>query len=160
MKDYKRTKEEEAQMGKEVAARFSEGKVRHDLIPAWPVDEVAKVYTYGTKKYDDDNWRKGLAWKKNVIGSLFRHLWKWVRGEILDDESGCHHLAMCVWQCFVLMEYERCKVGQDDRNPYDLTLMDKTEQERRIKMWKELAREDRLDEYNGLDINVKNENKK
>jgi len=160
MKNYQRNIDEEALMGKETAARFSEGKVRHDLVPSWPVDEVAKVYSYGTIKYDDDNWRKGLAWKKNVIGPLFRHLWKWVRGEILDEESGCLHLAMVVWQCFALMEYERCKVGQDDRNPYDLTLMDKEEQERRIKMWKILAREDRLDEYNGLDNNLKNKNKK
>ena len=150
VKDYERTEKEEAQMGKEVAARFSEGKVRHDLIPEWPVEELARVYTYGTIKYDDDNWRKGLAWKKNVIGPLIRHLRKWIRGEIIDEESGCHHLAMTVWQCFALMEYERCEVGQDDRNPYDLTLMDKDEQLRRTKMWKQLAKEDKLDEYNGL----------
>jgi hypothetical protein len=163
MKKYKRTKAEEAQMGKNTAARFSEGKIRHDLIPGWPIDEVAKVYTYGTNKYDDDNWRKGLAWKKNVIGPLFRHLWKWVRGEIIDEESGCHHLAMAVWQCFALMEYERCGVGQDDRNPYDLTLMDEKERNNRIELWKELAFQDKLSDYNGLDAkekNSKNKNKK
>ncbi len=150
MKTYTRNKDEDAQMGQETAARFSKGKVRHDLIPSWPIDEVAKVYTYGTIKYDDDNWRKGLAWKKNVIGSMLRHIWKWIRGEQLDEESGCHHLAMAVWQCFALMEYERCSVGQDDRNPYDLNLMDEEERDKRIKLWKKLASENKLDEYNGL----------
>ncbi len=42
IKDYKRSEEEEKQMGKTTAARFSEGKVRHDLIPPWPLDELAK----------------------------------------------------------------------------------------------------------------------
>jgi len=152
--EYSRNEEEEKQMGKEVAARFSKGKNRYDLIPPWPIDELAKVYTYGSKKYDDDNWRKGLAWKRNVIGPLFRHLWKWLRGEKLDDESNCHHLAMVMWQCCALMEYERCKVGQDDRNPYDLDLMEENERNRRIEMWKKLASEDRLKEYNGLNADL------
>lgn len=153
VKNFERDKKQEAQMGKESAARFSEGKVRHDLVPAWPIDELAKVYTYGTIKYDADNWRKGLAWKKNVIGPLLRHLWKWIRGEIIDEESGCHHLAMAMWQCCALMEYERCSIGQDDRNPYDLDLMDSKERDKRILKWKELAKQDKLDDYNGLEIN-------
>ena len=152
LKRYKRSKEESDQLGKETAARFSEGKVRHDLIPPYPIDELAKVYTYGTVKYDDDNWRKGMKWKKFVIGPLFRHLWKWIRGEKIDDESNCHHLAMVIWQCCCLMEYERNKVGIDDRNPYDLSLMDETERMRRITMWKKLASDGKDSEYNGLDL--------
>lgn len=150
IKEYKRTPEEEAQLGKETAARFSQGKVRYDLIPAFPIDELAKVYTYGSKKYDDDNWRKGLRWRKDVVGPIFRHLWKWLRGEILDEESGCTHLSMVLWNICALMEYERCSVGIDDRNPYDLELMDSIEQERRILLWKYYSSQDKLQEYNGL----------
>lgn len=151
IKDYQRSEEEEAQMGQKTAARFSEGKVRHDLIPPWVIDEVAKVYTYGTIKYDDDNWRKGLKWKKFVIGPMLRHMWKWIRGEKIDEESNCHHLAMVAWQCFCLMIYEKYSIGQDDRNPYDLDMMDEKEQQRRIDMWKKHAYEDNIDLYNGLD---------
>jgi hypothetical protein len=150
IKEYKRNEEEETQLGKETAARFSEGKVRHDLIPPAPLDEVAKVYTYGCQKYDDENWRKGLTWKKNVIGPLKRHLQKWLAGEEIDDESNCHHLAMVIWQCICLMEYERCGIGVDDRCPYDLYRMDENERNRRIEMWKKMASEGKLDEYNGL----------
>ena len=150
IKSYTRSEQEESQMGQETAGRFVEGKIRHDLIPPNPLDEVAKVYTYGCEKYDDDNWRKGMKWRKNVVGSLKRHIEKWLKGEKLDDESNCHHLAMAAWQCFCLMEYERCDVGQDDRNPYDLTLMNETEKTRRIKMWLKHASENTLDDYNGL----------
>jgi len=152
IKAYNRSIEEEAQMGKETAARFSEGKIRHDLIPPWVLDEVAKVYTYGTIKYDDDNWRKGMGWKKNVIGPLLRHLWKWLRGEKIDEESNCYHLAMVIWQCAALMVYEKYSLGADDRSPYDLDMIGEDEQKRRIKLWKQCNLEEKP--YNGLDDNI------
>jgi len=147
---YERSEEEEKQMGQKTAARFVEGKIRHDLIPSWPLEELAKVYTYGCNKYDPDNWLKGMRWRRNVIGPLKRHLEKWIRGEKLDDESGCHHLAMVMWNCCCLMEYERCEIGQDDRNPYNLSLMNEDERNRRIKMWLKHAHINTLDKYNGL----------
>jgi hypothetical protein len=152
IRKYKRSEAEEAQMGQKTAARFSQGKIRHDLIPPWVIDQLAQVYTYGAQKYDDDNWRKGLRWRKDVIGPLLRHLWKWIRGERLDDESNCHHLAMVLWNTCALMEYERCSIGIDDRNPYDLSMMDKTKKGNRIKLWLKHAHEDDLEGYNGLEI--------
>lgn len=150
MKKYKRSEEEEAQMGKTTAARFSQGKIRHDLIAPWALEQLAKVYTYGTRKYDDDNWWKGLRWKKDVFGCILRHVWKWFRGEKCDDESGLHHLAHAAWNCVTLMEYERNGIGVDDRVPYVLDFIDEGERNRRIELWKKLASEDKLEEYNGL----------
>ena len=151
IKPYKRNQEEESQMGKAIAGRFSAGKMRFDLIAPWALAQLAGVYTYGAQKYDDDNWRKGLRWRKDVFACILRHVWKWFRGEKFDDESGLHHLAHAAWNCFTLMEYERNGVGIDDRNPYDLDLIGIEERNRRITMWKKLALEDKLNEYNGLD---------
>jgi len=161
MNRFERSEEEQNQVGQEGAARFDQGKNRHDLIPPYPLDELAKVYTYGTQKYDSDNYLKGMKWRK-VIGPLFRHLWKWVRGEKIDEESGCHHLSMVVWQCFALMLYEKYSIGIDNRCPYLLDLLDNEEQTKRILIWKALAKEDRLSEYDGLkckDIKLNNKNK-
>jgi len=149
-REYKRNKEEEKQLGKETAARFSKGKIRHDLMAPWALDQIARVYTYGTIKYDDDNWWKGLRWKKEVFGCILRHIWKWFRGEKYDDESGLHHLAHAAWNCMALMEYERNGIGIDDRVPYVLDLMDEKERNRRIEIWKELASKGKDSEYNGL----------
>ena len=110
MKQYIRNQDEEAQMGQEGAGRFSEGKIRHDLVAPWSLNEIARVYTYGTIKYDDDNWWKGLKWKKDVFGCILRHVWKWFRGEKFDDESGLHHMAHAAWNCMTIMEYERNKI--------------------------------------------------
>jgi len=124
---YKRTLEEDYQLGKKEGAKFDANKERFDLIPGYPLDELAKVYTYGCIKYNDDNYLKGMKWRK-IIGSLFRHLWKWTRGEKIDKESNCHHLSMVVWQCFTLMMYEKYNIGIDDRNPYHLDMMKKEKQ--------------------------------
>lgn len=153
MKDYKRSETEKSFLGKPEAARFDEGKNRFDLLPWWSLDQLAKVYTYGTIKYDDDNWWKGMPWKK-VIGPLWRHFAKWMRGEKYDDESGLHHLAHVAWQCFALMEYERNKIGKDNRVPYILDLMDEEQRNQRILMWKNLANQDRLKEYDGMEADL------
>lgn len=148
IKEYKRNEVEEAQMGQQTAGRFSAGKVRHDLIAPWALNEVAKVYTYGTQKYDDDNWWKGLKWKRDVFGCILRHVWKWFRGEKYDDESGAHHLAHAAWNCFALMSYERHNIGVDDRIPYELDLMDPVERDRRIELWLKCVKDGT--QYNGL----------
>jgi len=150
MNKYERNEKENEQMGKETAGRFNENKIRYDLVAPWGMEQIAKVYTYGTIKYDDDNWWKGLKWKKDVLGCIFRHVWKWVRGEKLDDESGLHHLAHAAWNCIALMEYERNEIGIDDRVPYTLDLMEEKERERRIALWRDYSVQDKLNEYNGL----------
>ncbi len=159
MKQYIRNEEEEAQMGNDEAGRFSEGKIRHDLVAPWALNEIARVYTYGTIKYDDDNWWKGLKWKKDVFGCILRHVWKWFRGERDDDESGLHHLAHAAWNCMALMEYERNKIGTDDRVPFVLDLMDSKERKRRAKMWRKLASQGLDKHYNGLDTKTAFKNK-
>ena len=151
MSIYDRDEEEQKQMGQKTAGRFSGMKVRHDLIAPWALNELARVYTYGTQKYDDDNWWKGLRWKRDTFACILRHVWKWFRGEKFDDESGLHHLAHAAWNCFALMSYERHGIGIDDRIPYELDLMDPNERRRRIIMWRRLADAGRDQEYNGLE---------
>jgi len=94
--------------------KFDEGKNRYDLIPGYALDELAKIYTYGTKKYDDNNWRKGMKWGR-IFGAMMRHAWAFWRGEDRDPESGLLHLAHAAWQCFTLMEYAKTHPELDDR---------------------------------------------
>ena len=134
LKEYKRSEEEEAQLGQKEAGRYDAGKIRHDLIPAWAIEEIAKVYTYGANKYDDNNWWKGMKWSK-VMGPLERHYNKWKRGKIVDEESGCLHLAMVAWNAIALMCYQKNQLGTDNRIPYDMDLLDPREREEKIKVW-------------------------
>jgi len=117
--------------------KYDKGKTRFDLLPFWAIEQVALIYTFGVEKYGEHNWLKGMKWSR-LIGALFRHVFKWLRGQSYDEETGIHHLAHAAWQCFALMEYERNNIGMDDRVPYNLDLLpDKKEQEKRIQVWQE-----------------------
>lgn len=94
--------------------KFDEGKVRFDLVDGYALYEVARVYTYGTKKYDDNNWRKGMKWGR-IFGAMMRHAWAFWRGEEIDEESGLPHMAMAAWQCMTLLNYTKTHPELDDR---------------------------------------------
>ena len=86
---------------------------RFDLIPAEPLEELARVYGRGAAKYDDDNWRKGYSWRLS-FAAMMRHAWKFWRGES-RDELGNHHLGCVAWHAFTLMWFERNRQDRDDR---------------------------------------------
>ena len=87
---------------------------RWDLIPMGAVGEVAKVYGFGAKKYDDHNWRKGYAWGLS-FSALEHHLRAWQEGDDLDPESGLPHLAHAGWHCLTLLTFAREHPDHDDR---------------------------------------------
>jgi hypothetical protein len=89
-------------------------KLRWDLLPVEPMNLVVDVYTRGAKKYEDNNWRKGIRWGR-IFAALMRHAWAFWRGERNDPEDGQHHLASVVWCALSLMEYENTHPELDDR---------------------------------------------
>lgn len=87
---------------------------RYGLIPTEALAEVARVYGYGSEKYDDNNWRKGYRWGLSY-DALQRHINAFWGGEELDPESGLHHLAHAAFHLFALMTYSEEGLGTDDR---------------------------------------------
>jgi hypothetical protein len=94
--------------------KFDSGKNRLDLIPAYPLEQLGLIYTFGANKYADHNWRKGMAWSR-IFGAIMRHLWAFWRGEDLDPESGLPHVAHACWGCFTLLEFMQTRKTLDDR---------------------------------------------
>lgn len=66
-------------------------KAMFQLIPPESEEAIARVMTYGLKKYEPRNWEKGLPWSE-IVGSLRRHLNAFLQGEQLDSESGLPHV--------------------------------------------------------------------
>lgn len=72
--------------------KFDAGKPPLDLMEMEFVEETAQVLAFGARKYAAHNWRKGIAVTRNLAAAC-RHLFKVMRGEDIDPESGLHHLA-------------------------------------------------------------------
>lgn len=84
------------------------------LIPPFPLAELARIYGFGSSKYDDNNWAKGYPWSWS-LSAMQRHIEQFRAGNSIDAESGLHHLAHAAWHLFTIMELERMKRGTDDR---------------------------------------------
>jgi len=95
--------------------RKDAGKSRVDLFPPDALLEVGHVFRMGATKYSDRNWERGMPWSK-CLGPLMRHLFKWMMGEKLDEESGHHHLAHVCFNALALLAYDMRQIGKDDRN--------------------------------------------
>ena len=130
------------------ARKDDKEKLRYDLIPIQPLQEVARVFTIGARKYDDRNWEKGLSWGR-LYAALQRHANSWWSGERHDQVDGQHHLASVAWCALALMEYERTHPELDDRSkqPYYGTSS--------VKMINDLKKEfDKLNSKTDEDISV------
>jgi dATP/dGTP diphosphohydrolase len=85
--------------------RYNEGKVRWSLVPVEVLTALANHFTVGAKKYEDDNWRRGLKYS-DTYDCAKRHLEAWFLGESHDAETGTHHLISCMWNIVALAYFE------------------------------------------------------
>lgn len=96
--------------------KFDKDKPRYDLIPIGVEEEVAKVFTFGAKKYADNNWLLVEDGERRYYAACRRHIEAWRRGERLDPETGYHHLAHAICCLAILMGREqgnKCIQGGD-----------------------------------------------
>lgn len=89
-------------------------KPRYSLIPHEALDAVAKVMTFGAKKYADHNWRNANSWSRYYDAAL-RHLTAWNRGEDDDLETGMNHLDHAACCVLMLSSLVKSNLGSDDR---------------------------------------------
>lgn len=94
--------------------KYDEGKPMMSLLDPGALREIAKVMTYGAKKYSKLNWRKGMDWSRCADAAL-RHIFQWLDGEDRDEESGLYHLAHAACCLIFLIFYQMTGKGKDDR---------------------------------------------
>jgi hypothetical protein len=94
--------------------KYDGEKPRMDLLDAGFLEEVAKVLTFGAKKYAAHNWRGGISYSR-LIAAIYRHLGSINRGEDIDPESGLSH-AGHLGCCVMFLEWmQKNKPELDDR---------------------------------------------
>lgn len=114
------------------AARLDAGKAQLELISPVAMVGLAKILTFGAKKYAANNWRKGMNWSR-CIGSLKRHLAAFEAGIDLDRDDNCegcqrgdclnhtglYHIDQVLCNAMFLSEYVRTHKELDDRYKID-----------------------------------------
>jgi len=86
--------------------KYDKDKIKMELLPLRELREVAKVLTYGAKKYEPDNWKKVPDAKERYTGALLRHLTEWRDGEVFDPEAPdakLRHMAQVVCNALFLL---------------------------------------------------------
>ena len=86
----------------ELGRKFDDSKNRWELLPWAEVEEVVEILTWGSKKYEDDNWKEVFP-RSRYVGAGMRHFIAWIKGEKTDSESGKAHLAHCICCLLFLM---------------------------------------------------------
>ena len=86
--------------------KYDAGKPEYGLLPPFALEEVAKVLTYGAKKYAPNNWRHVENSSKRYYDAAQRHMWAIARGEVNDPESGFPHAAHAATCLLFLIEYQ------------------------------------------------------
>lgn len=94
--------------------KFDDDKPKMDLLCPFAMEELAKVLTFGAKKYDAWNWSKGIKTSR-LLAAAFRHLFAYARGENIDPETGLHHVAHAMCCCMFIVGMPHYIGGQDDR---------------------------------------------
>lgn len=76
--------------------KHDQDKPEMDLVPMEAIEEIAKVLSFGAKKYSPGNWAKGISYRRLSAAAL-RHIFAFLAGEDEDKESGLSHIshALC-----------------------------------------------------------------
>jgi len=71
------------------------------------------VLTYGSIKYEDNNWMHVNPPKDRYFSAMIRHITAWKGGERIDKESGLSHLAHAGCCLLFLMWFDNEGIDDD-----------------------------------------------
>lgn len=94
---------------KETGRKDDSSKIRWQLLPWDQVEEVAKVMTFGARKYTPDNWKHVPNARERYFDAAIRHIRAWQRGHKRDAQSGRPHLAHAICCLLFLMFFDKEK---------------------------------------------------
>ena len=101
----------------EPGLKLDADKIRADLLPVEALEGVSAVLSYGSRKYGERNWEKGMSWSRPYAACL-RHLFAWWRGEDNDPETGLSHLDHALCCLLFLSTFVKRRVTTFDDRPH------------------------------------------
>ena len=74
------------------ATKFDDDKPMMHLVPLISVEAVAKVMTFGAKKYAPNGWKSVPDAINRYNSAMLRHMVAVQKGEVIDPDSGLPHI--------------------------------------------------------------------
>lgn len=97
---------------------FKDDKLRWDLLPMEEIEDIVRVYHAGAKKYGPNNWQNLDNGFERYRAAAARHLMEYLKGERVDADTGCLHLAQYAWNAIAMLWYDKHGKGliNDENN--------------------------------------------
>jgi hypothetical protein len=92
------------------------GKPQFSLMPPVAWKAIAKVLTFGAKKYSRNNWEKCEDLNQYVDATL-RHINAYMSGERIDADSGEHNLACACCSLMFIIDIEEAE-NRKEKNSF------------------------------------------
>ncbi|MEM4710645.1 MAG: DUF5664 domain-containing protein [Candidatus Woesearchaeota archaeon] len=99
----------------EKGLRYNDGKLKWTLIDYNALEPLVEVLEFGTKKYSENNWKKGL-YVTDICDSLLRHIYSFLNGENNDKESKLPHIGHILANSMFLSYMLKNKPELDNRH--------------------------------------------
>lgn len=99
----------------EEAFKDKNGKISFLEIEWSFIEEMAKAMNANKHKYNPFNWHKPMV-KTDLEDSVMRHWVAYKKGEFLDPDDGCSHLAKIANNLMMLM-YQHINYPENNQNP-------------------------------------------
>lgn len=96
------------------AAKDDKEKVDLSLLPKIFLEEVAKAFMVGEKKYGRYNYCKGHQ-SSQLVAAMQRHITAWFEGEEHDPKDGQHHLGAAGACIAMLLRQKQLGTLKDNR---------------------------------------------
>ena len=90
-------------------------KLRWELLPLEDMEDIVKVYTEGAKKYGPNMWQNLPDGYQRYKAALFRHLVEYEKGNWLDNETNCIHLAQVAWNAIAMLHIAKQNMKNNER---------------------------------------------
>lgn len=94
---------------------FTDGKLRWDLLPLPEIEDIVRAYTVGAKKYADNSWQNLENGYERYKAALLRHLVEYEKGNVIDEDTGCMHLAQVAWNAIALLWMDKNGKGKNNK---------------------------------------------
>ena len=80
-----------------------DGKLMWELLPLTLIEKIVEVYTAGARKYGPNKWQGLDNGYDRYKAAMLRHLVEYEKGNTIDAETGCLHLAQVAWNAIAML---------------------------------------------------------